>query len=225
MSELDVSGAVELGESCRAYRAHHRLSDGVLATVPRWYSLCVDDGKKVRLGEGTLAVVEAAASARLRAFLDRGFAHASEREKAPEKLTSAIEEIARCVREMTSAVERCETSLDALIAATSIGGDDAVGAGKHWIDGVSVPVMRTAFKLDTVEAYTVEQWLWLYTVVVEQLGRDLEMKKKVLAYLRGGEMDPAELDGCVTIWNAQPFLDDRLFSVACGDAEPAPDAT
>ena len=93
----------------------------------------------------------------------------------------------------------------------------------RWIADVPVPVMRTAFKWGSEEEYTIEQWLWMATSVVEQLERELETRRKILDYVRGGVASARaeELDGCVALWSAQPFVDDRLFAIVCGDSADA----
>ena len=234
--ELDVSGVAELSELAREFRRYHFRGDTALASIPRWYALCTHDAAEDAigaLGEASAAVVRASASARLTAFIANGWAHPSQCAEAPEKLTSAIEEVATCVRGMASVVTRANAALGDLIKAASgrsVGdaGDRAPGTTSpssssamdtHWIDDVPVPIMRTAFAWGSSEPLLVEQWLWICTSVVDQLERECETREKILDYLRRGEMNDEELSGCATVWSTQPFLDLRLFNLVCADGE------
>ena len=82
-----------------------------------------------------------------------------------------------------------------------------------WISRVPVHVMLTAFKWGTEEAYTVEQWLWMCASVLDGLEREVETREKIVAYLRGRETREDEVAGCVAVWSARPFIDDRLFAL------------
>ncbi|CAL57677.1 unnamed product [Ostreococcus tauri] len=219
--ELDVSAVGNLGECVEAYRRAERVGDGALATIPRLYALCMDV-QEVKLGEATRAATEAAMSERLRAFLQNGFAHPSERRAAPEQLTSAINVVASSLRAMETAVKSASEALKEFIEATS--GKQSDGDAS-WIADVPVPVLLTAFALDGDNAnenngaYTVEQWLWICTSVVDQLEKDLETKRKIVSYLRSGELASDELSGVAATWSAHPHVDDRLLDLARGAAE------
>lgn len=219
--EVDLSALATISETCREFRRLHEASDRAMAVIPRWYALCVNDAA-VELGEAATAATRAAPSARLDAFLERGFAHESEKARAPEKLTSAIEDVGRCVAFMGDAVTRANEALGEFVEATS-GRRPSDDGDARWIADVPVPVMRAAFKWGSEEEYTIEQWLWMATSVVEQLERELETRRKILDYVRGGVASARaeELDGCVALWSAQPFVDDRLFAIVCGDSADA----
>ena len=233
-SELDVSGVAELSELAREFRRYHFRGDTALASIPRWYALCTHEPSEDAIGtlrEASAAAVRASATARLTAFIANGWAHPSQCAAAPEKLTSAIEEVAACVRGMQSVVTRANTALGDLIEAASghrmSDASDGAPATEvttaavdtHWIDDVPVPIMRTAFAWGSSEPLLVEQWLWICTSIVEQLEREYETRKKILDYLRRGEMNDEELSGCATVWSTQPFLDLQLFNLVCADGE------
>jgi len=223
--ELDVSAVEALGEACREFRRAHRVADGAIALVPRYHALCVNV-EAVELGEAATRATNAAMSERLRAFLDGGFAHPSERASAPEKLASAIDTVSTCVKQMENATERAGEALREFVEATSgrrdVDDEDGEHGKAHWIADVPVPVMLTAFRMgtsDANDALTVEQWLWACTSVVEQLEKELETRRAILRYLRSADPQPSELEGAVALWSAQPFLDDRLFALVCADAQ------
>ena len=79
--EVDLSALATISETCREFRRLHEASDRAMAVIPRWYALCVNDAA-VELGEAATAATRAAPSARLDAFLERGFAHESEKARA-----------------------------------------------------------------------------------------------------------------------------------------------
>ncbi len=208
--ELDVSALVAFGASCRAFDGYHAKSDVAMATVPHWYAMCVKD-ERVQMGEAATAATRAATSGRLRAFLDGGFAHPSARAMAPERLTSAIDEIAACARGMRECAREASEAMRDFVEATS--GRRPSAEETDWISRVPVHVMLTAFKWGTEEAYTVEQWLWMCASVLDGLEREVETREKIVAYLRGGETREDEVAGCVAVWSARPFIDDRLFAL------------
>jgi hypothetical protein len=212
--ELDVSALMAFGASCRAFERYHAKSDVAMATVPHWYAMCVKD-ERVKMGEAATAATRAATSGRLRAFLDGGFAHPSARAMAPERMTSAIEEIAACARRMRECVREASEAMRDFVEATS--GRRPSAEETHRISDVPVHIMLTAFKWGTDEEYTIEQWLWMCASVLDGLEREVETREKIVAYLQGGETREDELAGCVAVWSARPFIDDRLFSLVSAD--------